>query len=73
MPFVTTKDMFEKSMKEKFAIGAFNINNMEFVQAIMDAAAKENSPVILQTSASAIKYARVPYLSSITFRSWSRF
>ena len=62
MPFVTTKDMFEKSMKEKFAIGAFNINNMEFVQAIMDAAAKENSPVILQTSASAIKYARVPYL-----------
>lgn len=57
MPFVTTKDMFEKSMKEKFAIGAFNINNMEFVQAIMDAAAKENSPVILQTSASAIKYA----------------
>ena len=45
MPFVTTKDMFEKSMKEKFAIGAFNINNMEFVQAIMDAAAKENSPV----------------------------
>ena len=48
MPFVTTKDMFEKSMKEKFAIGAFNINNMEFVQAIMDAAAKENSPVILQ-------------------------
>ena len=65
MPFVTTKDMFEKSMKEKFAIGAFNINNMEFVQAIMDAAAKENSPVILQTSASAIKYARVPYLKKM--------
>ncbi len=65
MPFVTTKDMFEKSMKEKFAIGAFNINNMEFVQAIMDAAAKENSPVILQTSASAIKYARIPYLKKM--------
>ena len=65
MPFVTTKEMFEKSMKEKFAIGAFNINNMEFVQAIMDAAAKENSPVILQTSASAIKYARVPYLKKM--------
>ena len=65
MPFVTTKDMFEKSMKEKFAIGAFNINNMEFVQAIMDAATKENSPVILQTSASAIKYARVPYLKKM--------
>ena len=65
MPFVTTKDMFEKSMKEKFAIGAFNINNMEFVQAIMDAAAKEHSPVILQTSASAIKYARIPYLKKM--------
>ena len=65
MPFVTTKDMFEKSMKEKFARGAFNINNMEFVQAIMDAAAKENSPVILQTSSSAIKYARVPYLKKM--------
>ena len=65
MPFVTTKDMFERSMKEKFAIGAFNINNMEFVQAIMDAAAKENSPVILQTSASAIKYARIPYLKKM--------
>lgn len=65
MPFVTTKEMFEKSMKEKFAIGAFNINNMEFVQAIMDAAAKENSPVILQTSASAIKYARIPYLKKM--------
>ena len=65
MPFVTTKDMFEKSMKEKFAIGAFNINNMEFVQAIMDAASKEHSPVILQTSASAIKYARIPYLKKM--------
>ena len=65
MPFVTTKEMFEKSMKEKFAIGAFNINNMEFVQAIMDAAAKENSPVILQTSASAIKDARIPYLKKM--------
>lgn len=62
MSLVTTKNMFEKSIKEKFAIGAFNINNMEFVQAIMDAAYEENSPVILQTSSSAIKYARIPYL-----------
>ncbi len=54
--------MFEKSIAEKFAVGAFNINNMEFVQGIMDAAAEENSPVILQTSSSAIKYARIPYL-----------
>ena len=62
MPLVTTKEMFEKSMKEKFAIGAFNVNNMEIIQGIVDAAAKENSPVILQASSSAIKYARIPYL-----------
>ena len=62
MPLVTTKEMFEKSMKEGFAIGAFNVNNMEIIQAIVDAAAEENSPVILQASASAIKYARPKYL-----------
>ena len=62
MPLVTTKEMFEKSIKEGFAIGAFNVNNMEIIQAIVDAAAKENSPVILQASASAIKYARPKYL-----------
>lgn len=62
---VTTKEMFKKSIEEKFAIGAFNINNMEFVQAIMDAAAEENSPVILQTSSSALKYARIPYLKKM--------
>ena len=59
---VTTKEMFEKSMKEKFAIGAFNVNNMEIIQAIVDSAAKEKSPVILQASSSAIKYARIGYL-----------
>ena len=62
MPLVTTKDMFEKPMKEHFAIGAFNVNNMEIIQAIVDAAAEENSPVILQASSSAIKYARIGYL-----------
>lgn len=62
MPLVTTKNMFEKSMKEGFAIGAFNVNNMEFIQGIVDAAAEENSPVILQVSSSAIKYARINYL-----------
>ena len=62
MPLVTTKEMFEKSMKEGFAIGAFNVNNMEIIQAIVDAAAEENSPVILQASSSAIKYARPTYL-----------
>ena len=59
---VTTKEMFEKSMKEGFAIGAFNINNMEILQGIIDAAAKQNSPVILQASSGAIKYARIKYL-----------
>ena len=62
MPLVTTKEMFEKSMKEKFAIGAFNVNNMELIQGIVDAAAENNSPVILQASSSAIKYARINYL-----------
>ena len=62
MPLVTTKNMFEKSMKEGFAIGAFNINTMEIIQGIVDAASEQNSPVILQVSSSAIKYARMPYL-----------
>lgn len=65
MSLVTSKEMFKKSIKEGFAVGAFNINNMEFVQAIMDAAANQNSPVILQTSSSAIKYARIPYLKNM--------
>ncbi len=62
MALVTTKEMFEKSMKEGFAIGAFNVNNMEIIQGIVDAAAEEKSPVILQASAGAIKYARINYL-----------
>ena len=62
MGLVTTKEMFEKSMREHFAIGAFNVNNMEIVQGVLDAAKEENSPVILQASSSAIKYARINYL-----------
>jgi fructose-bisphosphate aldolase class II len=62
MSLVTTKEMFEKSMKEGFAIGAFNVNNMEIIQAIVDAASEAKSPVILQASASAIKYAGIEYL-----------
>lgn len=65
MPLVTTKEMFERSMKEHFAIGAFNINNMEFIQAITDAAEEAKSPVILQVSSSAIKYARINYLKKM--------
>lgn len=62
MPLVTTKEMFKKSMEEGFAIGAFNINNMEIMQGIVDAAQKQNSPVILQASSGAIKYARINYI-----------
>ena len=62
MPLVTTTEMFEKSMKGHYAIGAFNINNMEFIQAITEAANEAKSPVILQVSSSAIKYAGLKYL-----------
>ena len=62
MSLVTTKEMFEKAMKEGYAIGAFNVNNMEIIQGIVDAAAEQNSPVILQASSSAIKSARINYL-----------
>lgn len=62
MALVTTKEMFEKSMNEGFAIGAFNVNNMEIIQGIVDAAHEANSPVILQVSSSALKYARINYL-----------
>ena len=62
MPLVTTTEMFKSSMKEHYAIGAFNINNMEFIQAITEAANEAKSPVILQVSSSAIKYAGINYL-----------
>ena len=62
---VTTKEMFKKSMEEHFAIGAFNVNNMEIIQGIMDAAAENKSPVVLQASSSAIKYARIGYLKKM--------
>jgi len=65
MPLVNTKEMFEKSIKEHFAIGAFNVNNMEIIQGIVSAAAEENSPVILQASSSAIKYAGFNYLTKM--------
>lgn len=65
MPLVTTKEMFEKSIRENYAIGAFNVNNMEILQGIVDAAAKQNSPIILQASAGAIKYARPIYLTKM--------
>jgi len=62
MPLVSTKEMFEKAYKGGYAIGAFNVNNMEIVQAITEAAKEENAPIILQVSAGARKYAKHIYL-----------
>lgn len=62
MPLVNTKEMFKKAYEGGYAIGAFNVNNMEIVQAITEAAKLENSPVILQVSAGARKYAKHIYL-----------
>jgi fructose-bisphosphate aldolase class II len=62
MPLVGTKDMFARANKEGYAIGAFNVNNMEILQAIVDAAKEEKAPLILQVSAGARKYARPGYL-----------
>ncbi len=62
MPLTTPKKMFENAYKGKYAIGAFNVNNMEIIQGIMEAAQTENSPVILQVSAGARKYAKHNYI-----------
>ena len=65
MPLVNTKEMFKKAYEGGYAIGAFNCNNMEIVQAITEAAKKCNSPVILQVSAGARKYAKPVYLRKL--------
>ena len=62
MPLVTSKEMFEKAYKGGYAIGAFNVNNMEIIQGITEAAKEENAPLILQVSAGARKYANHTYL-----------
>ena len=65
MALVTTTEMFKKAYEGHYAIGAFNINNMEIIQAITEAAAEEKSPVILQVSAGARKYAKHAYLMAL--------
>ncbi|MBQ1888275.1 MAG: class II fructose-1,6-bisphosphate aldolase [Firmicutes bacterium] len=62
MALVTTKEMFAKALDSDYAIGAFNVNNMEIIQGIVDAAKDEKSPLILQVSAGARKYAKPVYL-----------
>jgi len=62
MAFISTKPLFAKAYKEGYAVGAFNVNNMEIIQGITEAIAEEKAPVILQVSAGARKYARHQYL-----------
>lgn len=65
MALVTSKEMFDKALKSDYAIGAFNVNNMEIIQGIIDAAKIENAPLILQVSAGARKYAKPVYLRKL--------
>ena len=65
MALVTTKKMFEKAFEGGYAIGAFNINNMEIIQGVVAAAKAQNSAVILQVSKSALKYAQPKYLKAM--------
>lgn len=65
MALVTTKEMFKKAYEGEYAIGAFNINNMEILQGIVDAAEETGSNVIVQVSSSALKYARPTYLKKL--------
>ncbi len=65
MPLTTTKELFAKALKGKYAIGAFNVNNMELVQAIIEACEEEKAPVILQISKGARSYANPVYLKKL--------
>lgn len=61
MPLVTTKEILKKAQEGKYAIGAFNVENMEMVMAVIEAAEELNSPVIMQTTPSTVKYAGLDY------------
>lgn len=65
MPLVPSTDLFEKALKQGYALGAFNVNNMEIIQGIVDAAAEERAPLFLQFSAGGRKYARPEYLMKL--------
>ena len=65
MPLVTTTEMFKKAYEGGYAIGAFNVNNMDIIQGITEAAAEERAPLILQVSAGARKYAKHIYLTKL--------
>ncbi len=65
MPLVTSTDLLSEAQQGGYAVGAFNANNMEAVQAIVEAAEEESAPVIVQISAGAIAYAGMAFISSI--------
>ncbi len=65
MPLITSKEIFKKAYRGGYAIGAFNVNNMEIIQGIVEAAKEEKSPVILQVSGGALKYANPIYLKKL--------
>lgn len=65
MALVTSKEMFKKAYEGNYAVGAFNVNNMEIIQGIVDAAKEESAPLILQVSAGARKYANPIYLRKL--------
>ena len=65
MPLVTSTEMFKKAYEGHYAVGAFNVNNMEIIQGIVAAAQAEKSPLILQVSAGARKYANHIYLMKL--------
>ena len=65
MALVTTKEMFAKALTSDYAIGAFNVNNREIIQGIVEAAKEERAPLILQVSAGARKYAKPAYLTKL--------
>ncbi|MDO4869425.1 MAG: class II fructose-1,6-bisphosphate aldolase [Bacillota bacterium] len=65
MALVTSKEMFAKALNSDYAVGAFNVNNMEIIQGIVEAAQQENAPLILQVSAGARKYAKPAYLTKL--------
>ena len=65
MALITTKEMFAKALEDDYAVGAFNVNNMEIIQGITEAAKIEQAPLILQVSAGARKYARPAYLTKL--------
>ncbi len=65
MPLVGTKELFDNAYREGYAVGAFNVNNMEIVQGIIEAAGEENAPLILQVSKGARHYARHEFLMKL--------